>query len=177
MTATLQASSMAAAIAQTRPGSSNTHPSPDASLLSPHHPVPLHQLPSSAQHNSHHLTSFYPQQPVSQFHQTPHQPGLHRGLSSEAESQAEGQVYSLRSRSAPRVPTDPPSFHQSPSGQHSVHDFFMCHNKVGQCPIVRAHVCDSHLDHLQAQSWSSSCSLVIATSCFSWHACLLSPRT
>lgn len=131
MVATLQASSMAAANAQTKPGSSNTHPSPDASLISPHHPTSFHQLPSSAQHNSHHLTSCQPQQPPSQFQQIPSQSGLRRGFSSEAESQAEGQVYSLRSRSAPRVPTDPPSFHQSPSGQHSVHDFFMCHTKVG----------------------------------------------
>lgn len=124
------ASSMAAANAQTKPGSSNTHPSPDASLISPHHPTSFHQLPSSAQHNSHHLTSCQPQQPPSQFQQIPSQSGLRRGFSSEAESQAEGQVYSLRSRSAPRVPTDPPSFHQSPSGQHSVHDFFMCHTKA-----------------------------------------------
>ena len=141
MVAVLQASSMAAANAQTKPGSSNTHPSPYASLLSPGHHTSFHQLPS-AQHNSHHLTSSHPQQPLSQFQQTPNQPGLRRGLSSEAESQAEGQVYSLRSRLAPRVPTDPPSFHQSPSGQHSVHDFFMCHTKVGQCPIVPAHVCE-----------------------------------
>lgn len=124
------ASSMAAANAQTKPGSLNTHPSPDASLISPHHPTSFHQLPSSAQHNSHHLTSCQSQQPPSQFQQIPSQSGLRRGFSSEAESQAEGQVYSLRSRSAPRVPTDPPSFHQSPSGQHSVHDFFMCHTKA-----------------------------------------------
>ncbi len=146
MVATLQASSMAAANAQSKPGTSNTHPSPDASILSPHHHTSFHQLPSSAQHNPHHLTSpHHPQQPLSQFQQTPNQPGLHRGLSSEAESQAEGQVYSLRSRSAPRVPTDPPSFQQSPSGQHSVHNFFMCHTKVGSCPrlpIVHAHVFD-----------------------------------
>lgn len=142
MVAALQASSMAAANAQTKPGPSNTHLSPDASLLSPHNHTSFHQLPSSAQHNSHHLTSSHPQQPLSQFQQTSNQPGLHRGLSSEAESQAEGQVYALRSRSAPRVPTDPPSFHQSPSGQHSVHDFFMCHTKVGQCPTVHAHVCE-----------------------------------
>ncbi|DBB10954.1 TPA: hypothetical protein ACH3X3_007408 [Trebouxia sp. C0006] len=124
------ASSMAAANAQNKPGTTTTHPSPDASLHSPHHHTSFHQLPSSAQHNSHHLTSTHPQQPLSQFPQTPNQPGLHRGLSSEAESQAEGQVYSLRSRSAPRVPTDPPSFQQSPSGQHSVHNFFMCHTKA-----------------------------------------------
>lgn len=140
MVATLQASSMAAANAQSKPDTSNTHPSPDASLLSPHHHTSFHQLLSSAQHNCHHLTSSHPQQPLSQFPQTPNQPGLRRGLSSEAESQADNQVYSLRSRSAPRVPTDPPSFHQSPSGQHSVHDFFMCHTKVGQCPIVHAQV-------------------------------------
>ena len=142
MVTTLQASSMAAANARTKPGSSNTHPSPDASLISPHHPTSFHQLPSSAQHNFHHLTSCQPQQPPSQSQQIPDQSGLRRGFSSEAESQAEGQVYSLRSRSAPRVPTDPPSFHQSSSGQHSVHDFFMCHTKVGECPIGHAHVCE-----------------------------------
>ncbi len=140
MVATLQASSMAAANAQSKPGSSNTNPSADASLISPHHPTSFHQLPSSAQHKSHHLTSSHLQQPLSKFQQTPNQPGLRRALSGEAESPAERQVYSLRSRSAPRVPTDPPSFHQSPSGQHSVHDFFMCHTKVGQCSIVPAHV-------------------------------------
>ena len=132
------------AAAQRQPGQSHPTQSPHASLTPPHHPLPSARQPVS-QNNSqpHQLISPHHQQPPYHHQQTTTrswlQPGLRRTLSGEVESPAESEVYSLRSRRAPRALTDPPSFHDSPTGHpsHSVHDFFMCHTKVGGCLVLR----------------------------------------
>ncbi|KAL0019097.1 hypothetical protein WJX77_003369 [Trebouxia sp. C0004] len=117
------ASSMAAAHAQTKPASSNTHPSPDASLLPPHHPTSFHQLPYSAQHNSHHLTSAHPQQPLSQFHQTPNQSGLRRALSGFQETlPASTKALAAAGPAAAPVPQSSSLVHQSSDMLGNVHD-------------------------------------------------------
>ena len=81
----------------------------------------------------HRLTPLHPQAAPHHQHQPSQQQGLRRSLSAEAESPAQTQVYSLRSRLAPRV-TEKPWGAQQPSGLaqsqrpvHKVHDFFMCH--------------------------------------------------
>lgn len=89
-------------------------------VFAPHRLTPL--SPQLAPYHHHHHT---PQQ----YQGTPQQHSLSRSLSAEAESPAEGQGYSLRSRVAPRAE---PSALGQPHDQlqkpaHKVHHFFMCH--------------------------------------------------
>lgn len=89
-------------------------------VFAPHRLTPLSSQPPSYYHQHTHL-----------YQAAPHQHSLSRTLSAEAESPAESQVYSLRSRVAPRVPTEPSCPERTQDGLqrpvHKVHHFFMCH--------------------------------------------------
>lgn len=86
----------------------------------------------------HYASPLYPQPPVHQYQHTPHPwqstahlHSLSPSLSAEAESPAETQVYSLRSRMAPRVLAEPSGLQRTHESlqkpEHQVHHFFTCH--------------------------------------------------
>ena len=92
-------------------------------VFAPHRLTPLPPQQASYHHQQH---------PPQQYQGAPQQHSLSRALSagiSEAESPAEGQVYSLRSRGPPRAESSalaqPHDQLQKPV--HKVHHFFMCH--------------------------------------------------
>lgn len=95
---------------------------PQPFVFAPHRSSPLSPQSPPYQH----------QHTPYQHQGNPHQHSLSRTLSAEAESPAESQMYSLRSRVAPRVPAEPLGPHQSYEGLqkpvHKVHHFFMCHS-------------------------------------------------
>ena len=104
--------------------------------FAPHHPNPT---PTPNHHQQTHTSP-------------PLQPGLRRTLSAEADSPAESQVYSLRSRLAPRVTADFPNSQQNPNplSSNRVHNFFTCHSKVGapcHCILKHNHKCSYMLIH------------------------------
>lgn len=112
------ASSMVeAASTQNRTALSHSNQPADTPFrFAPHHPNPT---PTPNHHQQTHTSP-------------PLQPGLRRTLSAEADSPAESQVYSLRSRLAPRVTADFPNSQQNPNplSSNRVHNFFTCHSKV-----------------------------------------------
>lgn len=101
-------------------------------VFAPHRLTPLPPQLAPYQHHHH----------IHQQHQgTPQQHSLSRALSAEAESPGEGQVYSLRSRVAPRAE---PSALDQPHAQlqklaHKVHHFFMCHTDQVCSPFLTIH--------------------------------------
>ena len=118
--------------------------------------------------------------PTPNHHQQTHtppslQPGLRRTLSAEADSPAESQVYSLRSRLAPRVTADFPNSQQNPNplSGNRVHNFFTCHSKVGapcHCILKHNHKCSYTLIH---KTMCYSCMLFVqCADCKCSHSCL-----
>lgn len=111
------------------------------------HSQPPPQSPNPAMHTNqpfvfapHHASPLYPQPPMHHYQHTPHPwqstphpHSLSPTLSAEAESPAETQVYSLRSRTAPRVLAEPSGLQRThdrlQKPEHQVHHFFTCHTK------------------------------------------------
>ena len=116
---------------------SQSQPYPPGPSMHSVHSAEAQQPPQPFVFAPHRLTPLSPQPPPyypqhTHLYQTaPHQHSLRRSLSAEAESPAESQVYSLRSRVAPRVPVEPSGPDQMQNGPqrpvHKVHHFFMCH--------------------------------------------------
>ena len=106
-------------------------------VFAPHRSPPLSPQPPPHhhQHTPHH------------YQHSPHQHSLSRTLSAEAESPAETQVYSLRSRLAPRVPAEPSGLQQTHDQLqrpvHKVHHFFTCHTEqvTPLLPIANSPMC------------------------------------
>lgn len=130
MTCTLQAS-----VAEV---CSQPHPCPSGPIMHSMHSLGAQQPTQPFVFAPHRFTPLSPQPPPYHHQHTPHQHqgtpyqhSLGRTLSAEAESPVESQVYSLRSRAAPRVPGNPIGPDQSHHGLqrpvHKVHHFFMCH--------------------------------------------------